>query len=103
MHFAREMEFNCGVIGSFCIQEPLALCQVHKMAVFVYTRISPFESCEFFQFFRVYARYPACFIKWKCIKLNRSSIFLQQTILNYFELQFTHTANDLFISTMLSK
>src|SRR6187402_3922077 len=97
------MKLYCRVIGPFCIQKPFALCQVNKMPIFIYTCIRSFESREVLQFFWIFTGDPASFIKWKCIKLHRCSIFLQQAVLNYFKLKFTNTANDLFITAVLSK
>src|SRR6188768_2769351 len=103
MHFTREMKLDPGIIISFCIQEPFTLRQVNDMAVFIYTCVRSFKSCKLFHLFRILTCYPACFIKWKSIKLYRCPVFLQQTILYHLELKFTNTTNDLFVPAMLSK
>src|SRR5829696_9068797 len=103
MDLAAEMKFNSRVVSSFCIQKPFTLRQVNQMAVFIHPGICLFKSCKLFQLFWIITCYPACFIKRKCVELDRRSIFLQQAILNYFKLQFTNTPDDLFITTMLRK
>src|SRR5258705_10741434 len=101
MYFAGEVKLNIGVVISFCIQEPLTLCQVNQMAIFILCNIRLLESCKLKQFFLIIAGDPASFVKWKSIKLNRCAVFMQQAILDHFKLQLSHTTDDLFISAKL--
>src|SRR5687768_2859422 len=103
MHLTCKMKFNIGVIISFCIQEPFALCKVNQVPVLIHRNISRFKAYEFLELFRIVAGDPAGFIKRQVVKLNFCSILMQETVLNYFELQFTNTSNNFFNAAVLRK
>ena len=102
MNFTRKMKFNIRVIVSFGIQEPFTLCKVNQVTIFIFAIFAGLNLVKSSSFLGS-LRDPAGFIKRNGIELNRSAIFLQQPVLNYFKLQFTHTTNDLFISAKLGK
>ena len=103
MYFRRKMKFNIGVVGLLRIQEPFALRQVHRVTVLVFRRIGLLEAEKILQFLRVPGGQPASLVKRQAVEHNRGAVFMQQTVLDHFKLQFTHAANDLFISAKLGK
>jgi hypothetical protein len=46
MNFTGKMKGNIRVVCPLCIQEPFALCEVHKMPIFIFRDISLLEPGE---------------------------------------------------------
>src|SRR6202035_1432881 len=86
MDLRGEVKFDFRVVGPLRIEEPFALGQVYGIAVFVYAYIGVFETGELFQFRRVFTSDPASFEKRQGIELYGSTVFVQEAVLNDFEL-----------------
>ena len=96
------MKLYLRIILPFGIQKPLALCQVHQVAVFVFHYITLLKARKVFNGFLI-TRYPACLVETKRHKSTRRAIFLQQAVLYHLKLQFTHTTNNFSVAPMLGK
>ena len=86
MYLRGKMEFDVGVVDPFGIQEPFALRQVDRIAVFILRNIGVLETGKVLQFFGIRAGDPAGFVKWQGIELYRCPVFMQEPVLNDLEL-----------------
>src|SRR3954468_13629818 len=103
MYLARKMKLDPRVIGSLGIQEPLALCEVNEVAVFVAGDIVGLEFNELVKLFGIIAGNPAGLIKRNAVELYRCAVLMQQSILDHLELQFSNATNNFLIPAKLSE
>ena len=103
MDLRREMEFDLRIIRPLRIQEPFTLSQIYKIPVLIFGDIGVFEPGEFFEFSGVLARDPTSLVERQGVELHRGAIFVQQAVLNNFELQFPYAADDLLITAILGE
>src|SRR4051812_691078 len=103
MYLTRKMKFNIRIVLPFGVQKPLALRKINGMTIFILSRIRLLKTKKIFQLFLIIACEPACFVKGQCSEFAGSAVLMQQTILNYLELQLTNTTDNFFCSAKLRK
>src|SRR6185312_3683923 len=97
------MKANIRVVADLRIQEPLALREINHLPVLVLRNIILFEPGKIIQLFLILSGEPAGFEKGQIIELHGGGIFMQETVLNDFKLQFSHTADNFLISAELGE
>jgi hypothetical protein len=63
MYLTRKMKFYSRIVISLGIQEPLALCQVNKVPIFINSCVRLFKPRKLFELAWIFTCYPTGFIK----------------------------------------
>lgn len=53
VNLGSKMKLNLGVVDTFRVQEPIALCEIHDVTIFIFTDIRRLKPREFYQFFGI--------------------------------------------------
>ena len=103
LKFAREMELYLREIGLSHLQHISRVGKEHVATVAVERHILVLSALERFEFSLVVALNPACFVETYGFPAALSAVFVQQAILNDFELQLAHGANDFAAVELVDK
>ena len=88
------MKFNPGICLAGDLQVPFAFRHVNRSLILVVCDVTAFMQNEFIQQLSIGGRDPACLVIFQRIESAGGAVFVQQSELNYFKLQFSDSTND---------